>query len=423
MLQLKQLSDERRVVRLTALATLLELERTGVLKPPETGPYVNNHIHTRYSFSPYYPTGAIWYARAAGLQTAGIMDHDSVSGIDEFYVAGDLCSMPVTSGFEVRIDLSSSPFGNRRVNNPDQDGVAYVACHGIPKNRTAQAEAFLTPIRTARNLRNQAMVGRLNDLLVPADVSIDFEKDVIPLSRFKEGGSITERHLLFAVSLALVDRFGKRGDVVGFLSDKLGIKCNDKTKTQLSDVDNPFYEYDLLGLLKAYLVKDFYIPAKAELPDARKFVEFVRSIGAISAYAYLGNVGNSVTGDKQTAKYEDDYLDDLFDYLKYTGFDAVTYMPSRNTCEQLERVMALCGKHNFFQISGEDINSPRQSFVCPALSKPEYAHLYDATWALIGHERAAAQNPADSFTSPQTAEKYPKIGERVAAFADMAKGL
>ncbi len=419
MLQLRQLSDDRRVVRLTALATLLELERTGTLKAPETGHFVNNHIHTKFSFSPYYPAGAIWHARAAGLQTAGIMDHDSVSGIDEFYVAGDLCGMPVTSGFEVRVDLSDSPFCARRVNNPDQDGVAYVACHGIPKNRVAQAEAFLGPIRAARNLRNQAMVGRLNDLLAPADITIDFEKDVVPLSRLKEGGGITERHLLFAVSPALVERFGKRGDVIPFLADKLGVNCGDKIKAQLSDADNPFYEYDLLGLLKAYLVKDFYIPAKAELPAARKFVEFVRSIGAISAYAYLGDVGSSVTGDKQTAKYEDDYLDELFDYLKYTGFDAVTYMPSRNSSEQLARVMALCERHNLFQISGEDINSPRQSFICPALSKPEYAHLYDATWALIGHERAAAQNPADSFTSPQTAEKYPKIKERVAAFAAM----
>ncbi|HPK34851.1 MAG TPA: PHP domain-containing protein [Oscillospiraceae bacterium] len=421
MLQLKQLSDEKRVVRLTALATLLELERSGAMKAPETGHFVNNHIHTKFSFSPYYPTGAIWYARAAGLQTAGIMDHDSVSGIDEFYVAGDLCKMPVTSGFEVRVNLADSPFGDRRVNNPDQNGVAYVACHGIPKNRTAQAEAFLGPIRAARNIRNQAMVVRLSELLAPADIFIDFDKDVAPLSRFKEGGSITERHLLFAVSMALVERFGKRGDVVPFLSDKLGVQCSDKVKAQLSDVDNPFYEYDLLGLLKAYLVKDFYIPAKAELPEPRKFIEFVRSIGAISAYAYLGDVGSSVTGDKQTAKYEDDYLDDLFDYLKYTGFDAITYMPSRNTSEQLSRVMALCDKHNFFQISGEDINSPRQSFICPALSKPEYAHLYEATWALIGHERAAAKNPADSFTSPQTAEKYPKMAERVKAFAAMCR--
>ena len=45
---------------------------------------INNHIHTIYSFSPYSPTAAVWFAKEAGLSTAGIMDHDSVSGCREF---------------------------------------------------------------------------------------------------------------------------------------------------------------------------------------------------------------------------------------------------------------------------------------------------------------------------------------------------
>lgn len=71
-----------------------------------------------------------------------------------------------------------------------------------------------------------------------------------------------------------------------------------------------------------------------------------------------GDVGDSVTGDKKTQKFEDDYLDQLFDVIKELNFKAVTYMPSRNTMEQLRRVRALCERYGFFQISGEDINSP-----------------------------------------------------------------
>ena len=51
--------------------------------PPE-GRDVNNHIHTTYSFSPYSPTAAVWFARAAGLCTCGLMDHDSIAGAEEF---------------------------------------------------------------------------------------------------------------------------------------------------------------------------------------------------------------------------------------------------------------------------------------------------------------------------------------------------
>ena len=72
------------------------------------------------------------------------------------------------------------------------------------------------------------------------------------------------------------------------------------------------------------------MPVKAAL-------EFADEIGAISAYAYLGDVAQSVTGDKRAQSFEDSYLDELFSIISELGFRAVTYMPSRNTEEQLER--------------------------------------------------------------------------------------
>jgi len=65
----------------------------------------------------------------------------------------------------------------------------------------------------------------------------------------------------------------------------------------------------------------------------------------------------------------------------------VTFMPSRNTSAQLHRLMGLCENYDFIQISGEDINSPRQSFVCQQLAQPEFHHLVDAAWMLVNRER------------------------------------
>ena len=59
----------------------------GLLPVPEDTVYVNNHIHTTYSFSPYSPTDAVYMAWKNGLKTAGIMDHDSVAGAREFLEA------------------------------------------------------------------------------------------------------------------------------------------------------------------------------------------------------------------------------------------------------------------------------------------------------------------------------------------------
>ena len=79
-------------------------------------------------------------------------------------------------------------------------------------------------------------------------------------------------------------------------------------------------------------------------------------------------------------------MDDVFECLKEEGVTAVTYMPTRNTPEQLSRLRGLCDQYGMFQISGEDINSPRQSFVIKAMENPMFKNLIDATWKLIEHE-------------------------------------
>ena len=146
-------------------------------------------------------------------------------------------------------------------------------------------------------------------------------------------------------------------------------------------------------------------------------------LGAISAYAYLGDVGDSVTGDKRAQKFEDDFLDELIAYVAQIGYRAVTYMPSRNTKAQLHRLRALCEKHNLFQISGEDINQPRQSFVCEAQRDPEFSNLYDATWALIAHEWRATEDPAQGFFSEESIARWPQLNERIAAFAAFGQAM
>ena len=62
-------------------------------------------------------------------------------------------------------------------------------------------------------------------------------------------------------------------------------------------------------------------------------------------------------------------------------------MPSRNTPEQLDRLMRLCEKYGMKQISGEDINQPSQSFICKELADARFAHLVDAAWELVKREQ------------------------------------
>lgn len=364
----------------------------GVIAPPARTAYVNNHIHTTYSFSPYTPAEAVYTAWKNGLGTAGIMDHDSTAGALEFIEAGRILDFPVTCGVECRVDMSDTALCGRRINNPDQVSVAYVAMHGIPHGNIERVNDFFAPYRAARNVRNRAMCEKINGLMEPYGISVDFDRDVLPLSNYDRGGVVTERHLMYSLAKKITGRYTSPEQVIGFLEGDMGIRLSEKNRGRLLEALPEYYEYDLLGILKSDLIERVYIPATDELPDAMSFVKMVHDNGGIAAYAYLGDVGDSVTGDKKAQRFEDEYLDSLVSVLQTLGFDAITYMPTRNTPEQLDRVMDICRNNNFFQISGEDINSPRQSFICKALDDPRYKHLIDNTYTLINYENAATDS-------------------------------
>ena len=403
------------------LENLKELIKTE--PQPETGRDVNNHIHTTYSFSPYSPTAAVWFARAAGLCTCGLMDHDSIAGAEEFLAAAEAAHMSATIGIECRVSFANTPFADRKLNNPDQAGVAYMALHGVPHNKAAEINAFFAPYRAKRNERNMKMVAAINEMMGKYGVTIDFEKDVLPLSNFAKGGSVTERHLSSALAYKMLEVIGRGDKLVKFIHEELQLPLSGKIEGYLTDENNPHMMYDLLGWIKSQLISKFYIDATDECPDVRDVLALSDRVGAISAYAYLGDVGDSVTGDKRAQKFEDDFLDELVEYVAKLGYKAITYMPSRNTKAQLHRLRALCEKYNLFQISGEDINQPRQSFVCEAQRDPEFNNLYDATWALIAHEWRATENPDDGFFSEKSIEQWPELNDRIAAFSQFGQAM
>ncbi len=353
--------------------------------PPVEDRYINNHIHTTFSFSPYSPTAAIYAARAEGLSTAGIVDHDSTAGAREFLEAAKRAGIPATVGMEVRASLAGTPFFDRRLNCPDQNGIAYVTIQGIPHENIGKANDFFAPCRERRNERTAAMTDSINALTKEYGISMSFERDVLPLSEYKNGGGVTERHLMYALARKLTEKAG-RGEPLISLLGRMGVSLSAKQTALLSDTGYTFYEYDLLGILKGAFLPQVYIPAGAECLPIAGVAEFSRGIGAVMCYAYLGDVTDSVTGDKKAQTFEDAYIDELFAFLKDAGIPGVTYMPTRNTRAQLERIRALADRLGLLQVCGEDVNSPRQSFIVRAMDDPMFKNLIDSTWLLIDNE-------------------------------------
>jgi hypothetical protein len=353
-----------------------------------------------------------------GLVTAGIMDHDSVGGAKEFIEAGKILDISTTVGIELRVDMSKTKLNNRRINNTDQSSIAYVALHGIPNQYIDVMGGYIAPFRKNRNTRNKKMCGNISEIMKPYDIKLDFDEHVLPLSQYANGGSVTERHITYAFSKLIAEKYKTPQEVLDFFKNDMKLNIARKVENMLLENNPDYYLYDILGILKSDMIEKFYVDAYDECPNVEDYIKVAKATGAIAAYPYLGDVGDSVTGDKRPQKFEDDYLDLLFDEIVRLGFNAVTYMPTRNTKAQLERLMNMCEKNNLFQISGEDINSPRQSFICERLHDPMFTHLIDSTWALINHEIMATKCDDLGMFSEKMAKEYPEIETRVKKFAD-----
>lgn len=420
-----ELNHPVRAMRSVAARTLGDALRAGVLSAPPLTAEVNNHVHTCYSFSPYTPTAAAWHARQAGLMAVGVMDHDSIAGAEEMLEAGAALGIATTAGCEIRVRFADTPFSDRLINGPGLTGIAYMAIHGIPRHAIPSCAEFLRPLQEARNRRNRAMVDRLNIQLTAQGIpALNFDSDVYARSCAAEGGSITERHILAALSLRFMDLHQPGPALVEWLEGLLAITLPGSVRGYLLDAANPHYMYDLLGLLKAYYTDTFFIhPDGEECVDVREAVAFAESIGAIPAYAYLGDVSESPTGDKKAEHFEDSFLDELMEWLKRLGFRAITYMPPRNTVEQLARISDLCNLHGFMQISGVDINSSRQRFNCPEILDPRFERLITATWALIGHEKLSSVWTGRGMFSRYTERQIPVLEDRLAAYARIGRML
>lgn len=414
------LNGKTKEERLSALRQIKKKIDSGEIVRCKCEGVANNHIHTTYSFSPYSPTAAVFAAWYEGLETCGIIDHDGVSGCREFIEASEIIGIPATCGLECRVRTDGTKLYGRMINNADQKSVAYVVMHAIPPSALDEVDKIFKPLREKRNERNLKMCARLNDYLDQYEISVSYENDVLPLSLLEEGGTVTERHICMALVNKLKERFADSKKIISFLVEEFNVPISKAEEKRILEENPRYYDYDILSVVKKNLVEKFYIDAYEECLHIKDFISITKALGCISAYAYLGDVIDTSEGDKKPQRYEDAYIDLLMRELKKLGFDAITYMPSRNTRYQLSKVMELCVEHEFFEINGEDINSPRQKF-SSAFDDEMFDHLKDMTYALIGHEMAVTENIECSMFSDKIKKSFPGIKDRISYYKSLAR--
>ena len=113
------------------------------------------------------------------------------------------------------------------------------------------------------------MVARINAL--SPDMTLSFEDDVVPISMLSEGGSITERHILFAFAEKLIEKHGKGQPLIDYLNETFGLSVSQSQRAMLMDEAYEYYAYDLLNVLKGSFVSKIYVPAAPpELPPGER---------------------------------------------------------------------------------------------------------------------------------------------------------
>lgn len=417
--RLNSQSKSERIANLTVLKQIEDDDKFFIPKPNEHD--IKIMLKTEYSSMPFKPTYLAYKLHEAGCVIAGIMDNDTLSGAKEFYDACNILDMKCLIGVEVKTYISRNKKRDIRINNVYQKDIINLCMTCIPINSIEKINNWLKKYRNRRNERNRKMLDLINKKYKYYGITIDFEKDVLPLSKYDEEGTVTEWHLIYALANKLVERFGRGQILSRFLIQELHIPLTEKMKQNLLNVtDNKRYIYDIINILQSE-IKHFYIDAQDECCSILEFIKLAKDTGSIVVYRYIGDIIQYVMGEYRVEKFEDSYLEELIAELKELGINAVAYEPSRLTDEQIKRISEICNKNDILQLSGETIYSARQDIKNDILKEEKYENLINNAWALTGNLKAAETGKESGIFSPSTVEKYPELSSRVMIYSTLGK--
>lgn len=373
------------------------LKKTEDAVPEKTGVGILS-AHTDFSFSPFSPSLAAYLAYRGGLAFAGISDHDTLSGAQEFCRAAELLGIQSSVGVQLRVRLSGEK--DRILNNMYERGVAFISIRGIPQNKIKKVDKYLQSVRDRRVARDRLMVQKFNSRIKKFDMSIDFDKDILAKSRYSEGGTITERHILYAFARKLIEKLGDAEAILKFLDENLNISIGEEYSLVLSDAKSPYFAHDLVRCLKNE-IKFFYLPAE-EVISEEEVLRLADWCGGLLTYMYTGG--------------ESQFKEELIAELGRIGFDAVE-IPIYFAEEERAEIMSLAEKYGMFALPYLDINSPRLRFA------PSYddEQLRRNMWAVIGHEKCSRENPEDGINTEKSVAKNPDLNARLAIYAEAGR--
>ncbi len=390
------------------------------LAPKPRANDIKLRLKSSYSGGNQPPALLAYKCYASGCRVAALVDTDTLAGAREFFDACTILGMAAVIGAEVSVKPPKSLKQGGKINNPFQSDLLTMSIMGIPPYSFDRVEEALSVIRDRRNVRLKNMTEQLSLAFAEAEVSLDFDRDVKPLSAFAEGGAVTEMHISEALALSLAEQVGRGPELISFLSEYLGIGLSLRMEKKLLSVTSPEYIRDLSTALLGK-VREFYLPAGDECLTLGELKKLAEGSGSAIVYPYLGDIEQIVFGEIRLEKYEDSILECLISELSAVGLAGISYSPQRNAESQQQRVQQLCRDFGLLELCEGAIYTRKLSVAEPELDPSAYSRLIDSVYALLGSSRA--EDVADTMFSESTQKRIPKFDDLLALYSARGRNI
>jgi len=393
-----RLNKKSALIRKITLKKLKKLEQTDkTLIPKEGANCVNLNVHTSTSFSPYSAQLGAYMAYKSGITLAGICDYGAVSSIAEFENSCQTLGIAYVGGFELSV-------------NDEQLGNFIASFYGVNAQNIQVFESVLGSFRANCEQRARSLADNLNRKLKKFDLIIDFDKDVLPLTQKKRGGTITFKHVYMALSEKIIERCGKGKPTADFIRQQLCFDIAECDYNLLCDANDPHYVYDLISTLRS---SSKATSKECEYPSVQSVLQVAKEQGLICAYQYNGE-DNWIASENDCESAVKQFQKRL-DCVKQLGFTAVSI------CVKNLGLVTACAftkaieENQMLVILNEKTEYPRNRFDIVNLDGCE-SFVNKCAFAILGNAVSIISNPEDSMFSAKTVEKCPSFDERLAIF-------
>lgn len=312
---------------------------------------VNAHLHTPYSFSAFRDIAQIFtLAAEEGIDVLGINDFNTADGYDRFYDQALVHRKFPLFNIEMIGLMEEEQKRNRRVNDPDNPGRAYLCGKGLdyPFALIAPWSEKLLLLKEESQRQVKEMIDKSNRFFrgIGVDVSLDYDEIRTTLTK----RLVRERHIARAIRIQL---FKNTIDEKGRLSLFRKLYSGKEPSASINDeaaVENEIRTRLLKSGGAGFVEED----PSAFLPVA-DILSIIQQAGGFPCYPVLL--------DDQTGsftEFESDWQK-LLDALTRMNIGCIELIPARNDLKILNGFVHFFRQKHFVITFGTEHNTPRMA--------------------------------------------------------------